>query len=267
MRASRYNDAAPRESVFTRPAHLDALVASLDDPGNEWDRCSRRESNASVLGGGNAVDAGMLEEAQREVEVLRLQNEHVNRQLKGAMAELALHKRHAEEFKRLLETAEADLVAAHETTTDLSQRLQLAQEGNRRNADMAQQLLTHLNTTRVELKAQTLRNAQLEQEREEGRSSSSAAGMEGAAVQHHPASTQSLYSGITSRAALVPVTHDVGVQVDTKPTGPASSWDAVNSRAAMIALKHAHELEKMQSGSVPQELAMEARPDAEKRSE
>ena len=101
----------------------------------------------------------------------------------------------------------------HEATTDLSQRLQ-QQEGNRRNADMAQQLLTHLNTTRVELKAQTLRNAQLEQEREEGRSSS-AAGMEGSSSA--PSSvTRSLYSGITSRAALVPVTHDV-IQVDTKP--------------------------------------------------
>ena len=49
-----------------------------------------------------------------------------------------------------------------EHAADLQQRLQLAQEGNRRNVDMAQQLLRHLNSTRVELKAQARKNAQLE---------------------------------------------------------------------------------------------------------
>lgn len=260
MRASRYDAAAPRESVFTRPAHLDALVANLESAGDDYDRRYRRDSAASEYDGA-ADSAGMLEDAQREAEVLRLQNEHLNRQLKGAMAELALHKRHADEYKRLLETAEMDLVAAHETTTDLSQRLQLAQEGNRRNADMAQQLLTHLNTTRVELKAQTLRNAQLDLERAGlAAHSSSSEGGEGNPHQQPPQQSP-LYAGATSRAALVPVTHDIGVQVESKANNSAASWDIATSRVARIALKHAHELEHVKSPSAPQELAMEARPD------
>ena len=175
MRASH----AERESVFGRPPNLDNILATIEAGGTFSDRPDAEDDGDGRDGGryddrdggrydsrrrGNSDAEELIEDAQREAEVSRRRAEHLERQLQGACAELALHKRHAQEFKAMLEAAEADLAAAHEHAADLSQRLQLAQEGNRRNADMAQQLLTHLNTARVELKAQTRKNTQLQNE-------------------------------------------------------------------------------------------------------
>jgi len=171
MRASH----ADRESVFAPPANLANILATIESGGtfsdagtggrygDGYDDCMRYDDGRHGHGrGGDSEMEAMIDEAQRDAEVSRMQADHLGRQLKGAVAELALHKRHAQEFKAMLEAAEADLAASHEHSIDLGQKLQLAQEGNRRNADMAQQLLTHLNTARVELKAQTRKNAQLQ---------------------------------------------------------------------------------------------------------
>ena len=248
MRSHRRDDESNRESVFERPAHLDALVASVaagaatvvdEYEGDSYDtRYGSRDSHESSY----EMHAAALEEAEREAEVSRLQNDHLTRQLKGAVAELELHKRHAREFKAMLEIAEADLSAAHEHSSDLSHKLKLAQEGNRRNAECASQLLTHLNTARVDLKAQTTKNEQLMLElakaRQGSSSSKSASGRSSeevedgcgpfpgalpasiarglrASVGHELHDTPPLtLQRLATRTVLTPVTHDVGVQVD-----------------------------------------------------
>ena len=138
-----------RESVFGRPPNLDSILATLDaggtfsKRGEGGDAIDSRAYHASSYNTslGEEVEA-RIDEAQREAEVSRLQVEHLSRQLKGAMTELALHKRHAQEFKAMLEIAETDLAASHEHAADLSQKLQIVQEANRRNADMAQQVIS-----------------------------------------------------------------------------------------------------------------------------
>ena len=47
----------------------------------------------------------MFEELEREVTVLRTQNGFLEKQLRGCMNELELHKRHVAEFKSALEMA------------------------------------------------------------------------------------------------------------------------------------------------------------------
>jgi ParB-like chromosome segregation protein Spo0J len=274
---------------MVRPAHLDALVARVEAGSSYEDEDEGDMMNDRYGGRGRGpsddATAERLEDMEREQTVLRMQNEHMSRQLKGALAELALHKKHAEEFKALLELAEVDLCAAHEHSADLSQRLQLAQEGNRRTADMAQQLLMHLDTTRVELKAQTRRvellenaratrkpGAATEQHAQPGLSSGGPS-VDGAVTQASDSARDAsagptqptgdaLLAQLSSRAALTPVTHDVGVQVDL---GSASRADgkavAGVANAKLIALQHAQELERINGdGSAPRELAMEARP-------
>jgi hypothetical protein len=288
MRAS----ARERESVFQRPAHLDALVAAVegghtyevdeppDDDGDgrrDRGRQSRGDSGAEML----------IEEAQREAEVARLQNDHLNRQLKGAIAELELHKRHAKEYKAALEAAEADLSAAHEHVSDLSQKLQVAQEANRRNADMAQQLLTHLNAARVELKSQVRKNEQLQLELSSadlphgGHGAPPVAGAPATDLAQRRLSRLSragrvslpdakiqLWDRPHSRAALKPVTHDQGVQVNLAPARSKLEGGSKFGSVAMIAMQHARELEDVHrelqqrvAAVPPTELAMERRPE------
>ena len=146
-----------RASVLGRPPDLDAIVARAE--ADDW-----KDPRTSVDWAAGSSSAVAVEDAQREAEIARQRAEFLEKQLKGAIAELELHKKHGREFKTLLEQSEGDLCAATEHAADLQQRLQLAQEGSRRNADMAQQLLKHLNTSRVEAKAQARRNAQLEAE-------------------------------------------------------------------------------------------------------
>jgi len=326
MRASHRE----RESVFQRPPDLDAIVARAaeassrdEDPGSgRWDADdfpSREDRYGG--GGGGGASAAELEEAQREAEVAQQQAAHLEKQLRGAIAELELHKRHGREFKALLEQSEADLCASHEHTADLQQRLQLAQEGNRRNADMAQQLLKHLNSSRVELKAHARRvaqleertthleerNAQLEDLMQESARGGEASGaldtlLEGAALDSllegvdgiapaprsiRPASlasgTDERQSGVASsrtsiawaahgrastsmpllaqlstRAALTPVTHDMGVQVDFKST---RTNPMRMGSVARIALQHAREIENaIQPQKAIEALGVEARP-------
>ena len=285
MRASRAE--RPRESVFKRPTNLDEICARVeagepsgyekfddeDDGGGRW----RTRAGSS--------EGGQLEDLQREMQVLQMQHAHTSRQLQGAVAELDLHKRHAEEYKELLELAEADLCAAHEHTADLSQRLQLAQEGNRRNADMAQQLLIQLDATRVELKAQARReDSRLSSFRQSGNTSHPTQPGASSTASSAVAPTGADSSGacapshewLSSRALLTPVTHDAGVQVDLPRSSGGgseqthqSAWDASTSRVALIALQHARELEnvhrELQSRLTPAELEglalREARPE------
>ena len=303
MRASH----AERESVFAPPANLADILAKvnagtpLDDDDDDDGRGrydddrggrGRYDDDRGGRGRGNSEMEGMIEDAQREAEVSRMQAEHLERQLKGAVAELSLHKRHAQEFKTTLEAAEADLAASHEHVTDLSQKLQLAQEGNRRNAEMAQQLLIHLNTARVELKAQTRKNAQLQNEiaalqgeggapgdiladasserlsqrLSEGSCGGAGLGRGGAGWRGSAASESAAVERFGTRAMLTPVTHDVGVQVDLRSV----KKELTNSRmgsVAMLALQHARELEnvhrELSSRVAPTELVMERRPGKE----
>ena len=87
--------------------------------------------------------------------------------MRGLRTELELHKKHCQEFKTMLELTETDLSEAQESHSLLAHRLQLAQEASRRNSDMAQQLLTHLNTCRVDLKAKSSQNERLKKLEEE----------------------------------------------------------------------------------------------------
>ena len=102
-----------------------------------------------------------LEEAQRELEVrerqLKMEQEHS----KSLRLELELKKKHCDEFRRDLELAETDLAAAQEDAGVHVHRMQQAQEASRRNSDMAQQLLTHLNSTRGDVKQKALQISQL----------------------------------------------------------------------------------------------------------
>ena len=305
-----------RASVFGPPPDLDAIVARAAGGdaahADDVEGLTSERPMAESLGwdGGSA----QLEDAQREAEVARRQAEHFEKQLKGAVAELELHKRHGREFKALLEQSEADLCAAHEHAADLQQRLQLAQEANRRNSDMAQQLLRHLNSTRVELKAAKSKNAQLQQRAAafptseedvlmlhddaaghdgpptpdgagrvdgslpQGSSSGSAArtaataspaaaglgarasSQGGAAWQGDPPPVP-LLSRLSTRAALTPVTHDVGVQADL-----LGARGAANTRigaVARVALQHARELDREGAQRAVEAVNMEARPPAE----
>ena len=295
MRASRAE--RPRESVFKRPTNLDDICARVEagEPSGyeQFDDEDDGGSGRRRARAGSSEDGGQLEDLRREMQVLQMQHAHTSRQLQGAVAELDLHKRHAEEYKELLELAEADLCAAHEHTADLSQRLQLAQEGNRRNAEMAQQLLIQLDTTRVELKAQARREVDYRMSsfrQSECKShgaattvASTAASTTASTAASTAAPTGADASGacspshewLSSRALLTPVTHDAGVQVDIRPSGGASApshqspWDISNSRVALIALQHARELEnvhrELQSRLTPAELEglalREARPE------
>ena len=63
--------------------------------------------------------------------------------------------------RRDLELAETDLAAAQEDAGVHVHRMQQAQEASRRNSDMAQQLLTHLNSTRGDVKQKALQISQL----------------------------------------------------------------------------------------------------------
>ena len=198
-------------------------VDDLDNDRNERHREGR---------GGGSRDDDEVEDLQREVQVLRMQHAHATRQLKGAVAELEVHRNHAAEYKALLELAEEDLCAAHEHVADLSQRLQLAYEGNRRNAEVAQQLLMHLNATRLELKAQACSPAEVPKDATVAKSAATP-------VRH------------SARTVLTTVTHDFGVQADLLPaserraTMSTSPRDAANSRTALIAVKHARDLEQV----------------------
>jgi hypothetical protein len=246
MRAER-----ARESVFRRPADLDAIVArvvaegqgdgasssldaTLDDDGDDdYGLGGRRYRDR------RSPDAEDLEDLRGEMVVLRMQHHHTQRQLKGALAELALHKQYAEEYKEHLELAEADLCAAHEHVADLSERLETAQEGNRRNAEMAQQLLMHLNTTRLELKRT---HAQLGHQQGQGQQQQ----------QQKPADDPTPGSDMP-RTMLAPVTHDVSVQAellrptDAKTTGPQRGDEVSTSLASVVLLarKHSRDLENV----------------------
>ena len=168
MRSSRADERSGRESVFTRPAHLDDLVArvqsgeSFADDGGHWDE---DEGDGRYDGGGrygavrsarysdpsgspgrkrSSGAASAIEDMGREIEVLRMQNNNLERQLKGAVTELELHKRHCTEFKTMLQLTEGDLAAAHENHAHATDRLQTAQEASRRNSEMAQQVVVWL---------------------------------------------------------------------------------------------------------------------------
>ena len=271
-----------RESVFTRPTDLDAIVAraaASDDASSAWETGGIGGAHPGRDDARSMDDSSleMLEDAQREAEVARQQVDHLAKQLRGAVAELELHRRHGREFKALLEESESDLCAAHEHAADLQQRLQLAQEGNRRNSDMAQQLLRHLNSTRVELKAQARRTSLLESELAASRAartdeaaerhgaSSDAEGHEGVAPdspvsQDMSSSHVPLLARLGPRAALTPVTHEIGVQVDS---GRADLLHSRMGGAKMVALQHAKELEHQSHAQRAVEAVnMEARPGA-----
>ena len=117
-----------------------------DDFGSSWKESQLRDQ---------------LEEAQRELEVrerqLKMEQEHS----KSLRLELELKKKHCDEFRRDLELAETDLAAAQEDAGVHVHRMQQAQEASRRNSDMAQQLLTHLNSTRGDVKQKALQISQL----------------------------------------------------------------------------------------------------------
>ena len=117
-----------------------------DDPFSSWKESQLRDQ---------------LEEAQRELEVrerqLKMEQEHS----KSLRLELELKKKHCDEFRRDLELAETDLAAAQEDAGVHVHRMQQAQEASRRNSDMAQQLLTHLNSTRGDVKQKALQISQL----------------------------------------------------------------------------------------------------------
>jgi hypothetical protein len=143
-----------RESVFTRPAHLDNVVARIE-AGESFADCeneaysryggpqSGRYSNG--LGrlsrdGHNSAASHAIEDMGREMEVLRRQNSNLERQLAGAVAELELHKRHCHEFRTMLEVVEGDLATAHENYSLATVKCQSMHEASRRNSEMAQQV-------------------------------------------------------------------------------------------------------------------------------
>ena len=305
--------AMSRASVMGPPPDLAAIVARAERGGDgappSWDDTPL---DGQFRGTSEPAD-WMVEEAQREAEVARQQAAYLEKQLKGAVAELELHKRHGREFKQLLEQSEADLCASHEHAADLQQRLQLAQEGNRRNSDMAQQLLKHLNSTRVELKAQTRKNAQLEADLAKATEESAGGGAPGApssasampqrlggdapppaagnghegargkavdvsdggasgrandgankldarTSKSEAASAPPLLARLASRAALTPVTHDVGVQADLRSGRELAS--ARMGNLAKLAVEHARELDRDGAQRAMEAVNMEARPTA-----
>ena len=261
-----------RASVLGRPPDLDAIIARAE--ADDWK--DPRISIDNWAAGGSSSSAVAVEDAQREAEIARQRAEFLEKQLKGAIAELELHKKHGREFKTLLEQSEGDLCAATEHAADLQQRLQLAQEGSRRNADMAQQLLKHLNTSRVEAKAQARRNAQLEAELAESRRALATGRGEVAPFNGSPVASlpsplhaadstpsASLVARLSSRAALTPVTHDVGVQADLRSARGSDAPGSPTSRMQQIALQHARELSTVHdelAKRAVKEVNVEARP-------
>lgn len=144
------------------------------------------------------------------------------------------------------------------------------------------QLLTHLNRTRVELKAQQRKNEQLDLEiaaisqggggesSSRRRSSSADAMSVRMAVAAHGKREELSLRWLGPRESLVPLMHDVSVQADIGQPRGADEQGLQNARmgkVALIALQHARELEsvhrELQQRGAPHELAMEARPDYE----
>lgn len=125
MRASRAS--AARESVSQRPAHLDELCAIVEAGGSYVEMQAARDGEDSGLDDEDArwsrrgraqswTDRPDEESSDmfRELEVARIQADHLHRQVRSTFAEVELHKRHASEFKALLEGAEDELSRAHE---------------------------------------------------------------------------------------------------------------------------------------------------------
>ena len=165
-----------------------------------------------------------LEEAQRELEVrerqLKMEQEHS----KSLRLELELKKKHCDEFRRDLELAETDLAAAQEDAGVHVHRMQQAQEASRRNSDMAQQLLTHLNSTRGDVKQKALQISQLKSALDELQDvvSEAIVQQEGAAGAPAPAS------------APLPAAADAGASsssVDSSSAGRAAARRAASAAA------------------------------------
>jgi len=294
MRVSSYSSrSSGRESLFTRPAHLDDLVARIEAGETFEDTSESRHESRYDFGrprsrssaNDSADDAdertsrcskhhleAQLEEADRDKEVMRMQIEQHRRQQKSRETELELHKKHGAEFRALLEVAEGDLAASNEKNLELSHKLQLAQEASFRNADMAQQLLTHLNSCRAELKAKSLLNEHLRkllnevQQRESDRSTGGEAnasnGKDESLLSPRPEDSASSLHSI-SRPVLHVLTHDAAVQVNllASVTMPR---DHTRQRSIVdISQRHAQELNLANARSAHNELAMERRPSAD----
>lgn len=234
-RSSRASTA--RESVFKRPAHLDALVANVEaGRSSNWDRLDEEaedEGSDDWDGGvsslrsrdrGDSYTAGLLEDAQREAEVLRGMNDHMHKQLKGCMAELELHRSHAEDYKRMLEAAEEDICHVHEMLDEKTIRLETAKMALERNDKAAAKHASDLHTAHTALKAMRRRNAELD------RKVRSSGGDPGFAAGPAAASAAAASSGRdpdeelseAAISALIPIAHDVDVQCDLRPSSRGS---------------------------------------------
>ncbi|KAL1528622.1 hypothetical protein AB1Y20_009960 [Prymnesium parvum] len=320
MRSSRADERSGRESVFTRPAHLDDVVARInagesfaddddEDMGGRYDARSRKvdrsgrssserspgrdrradryaDSKRSSMGG------AMLEELEREVTVMRTQNSFLEKQLAGCMQELELHKRHGREFKTLLEVAELDLAASYENYSHASDKLRQAQEASRRNSEMAQQLLTHLNSCRAELKGKTLQNERLRESLDELKAMLHDA-RSGVAREHgldlkermresaepSPPAGSGLFKlsamalpgegMVITRAPHAKVTHEVAVQVDLLDAGRDRPKFGRKGSVMDLSMRHKLEVEALQGrdpNKLPNmDLVMERRPSDETR--
>ena len=176
--------ASSRESVHTRPAHLDDLIKRLNagetyDPNatkaaaphlpsdhhqphsttpyvdryssdrqrhstllsdenpaysgryesrdsTQWPPHTPDDAHPAVPAGASDDDAAARWELERELDVQRRQIDTLQRHNRQLADEVSLHKKHIAEFRGMLELAESDLGAVHESSAQLEHQLHVA---------------------------------------------------------------------------------------------------------------------------------------------